>query len=139
MFNLFNSFNRPNPKSTLKNNQEIKENLESKELLNLLQNSNFQEAKIFLEKNDDINKDKVIGLYLENILKNPDNDDFSHLYKFIESDIIDINEIKHNQFISMILTQAIHKFEKENNLNALSRLRNFDLIDDLDSKKEYQN
>lgn len=139
MFHLFNSLNRPNPKSSLKNKQENKENFEAKSFLNLLQNSDFEKAKIFLDKNNNINKDKVIGLYLENILKNPDSDDFSHLYKFIESGIIDINEIKHNQFISMILTQAVHKFEKENNLNALSRLKNFDLIDDLPSKKEYQN
>lgn len=129
MFHLFNF--EPRHKSTpqTQNKQEIMRSEESAKFLELLNSSDFNQAKIYLENNiNNIDKDKIAGLYLENLLKDPEDEDFKNLYRFIESGIIDINDIKHNRFISMILTDTIQKLEKDKNFNAISRLENMDLV-----------
>ncbi len=122
MFNIFNKPNKINPEPYLKNINA------SSQFLNLLKNGDFNQAKITLGEDKDIEKDKIIGVFLENLLKNPEKDDFEKLYKFIESGIINIDEIKNNRFISIVLTNAIQNLKKEKNINAVSRLKNMGLI-----------
>ncbi len=127
MFN-FNKFYRNHiatENATAINNSEKEIN----NLLNILKDGDYLSAKEYLKKEEYVKyKDEIIGEYLKFLLKDGEDADFKDLNNFLYSNIINIDYIKNNNHLSLIMHNIISNLEKDKNYNAISRLENLDLI-----------